>query len=212
MTRPVIVLGAGGHAKVLIDALQAGSIPIRGILDNEAAKLGAEILGVPVLGTDEKLMAWKPDEVTLVNALGSTESLLPRAALHERLRARGYSFLSVVHPSAVVSPHAYLGEGVQVMAGAVVQAGARLGDGCVVNTGALIDHDCADEGHVHVAPGVTISGGVTVGSHTHIGTGATVIQGIRIGSRCLVAAGSVVIRDVPDGARVAGVPARDIPS
>lgn len=212
MTRPVIVLGAGGHAKVLIDALQARSIPIRGILDSDPAKRGAEILGVPVLGTDEKLAEWSPSEIVLVNALGSTESLLPRASLHARLRARGFSFLSVVHPSAVVSRHAHLGEGAQVMAGAVVQAGARLGSDCLVNTGARIDHDCLIGDHSHVAPGVTLSGDVVVGSHAHIGAGATIIQGIRIGSRCLIAAGAVVIHDVPDGARVAGVPAREIPS
>jgi UDP-perosamine 4-acetyltransferase len=210
MTRPVIVLGAGGHAKVLIDALQACSTPIRGILDNDPAKQGGVILGIPVLGTDAKLEEWAPNEVVLVNGLGSTESLLPRAALHERLRAQGYSFLSVIHPSAVVSPHARLGEGVQIMAGAVVQAGTRLGDGCIVNTGALVDHDCALGGYVHVAPGAVLSGGVTVGSNTHIGTGAAVIQGIRVGSRCLVAAGAVVVHDVPDGSRVAGIPARKI--
>jgi UDP-perosamine 4-acetyltransferase len=210
MTRPVIVLGAGGHAKVLIDALQACSTPIRGILDNDPAKQGGVILGIPVLGTDAKLKEWAPNEVVLVNGLGSTESLLPRAALHERLRAQGHAFLSVIHPSAVVSPHARLGEGVQIMAGAVVQAGTRLGDGCIVNTGALVDHDCALGGYVHVAPGAVLSGGVTVGSNTHIGTGAAVIQGIRVGSRCLVAAGAVVVHDVPDGSRVAGIPARKI--
>lgn len=210
MTRPVVVLGAGGHAKVLIDALQARSVPIRGILDSDPAKLGGKILGISVLGTDAKLGEWLPDEVVLVNGLGSTESLLSRTALHERLRARGYSFLGVVHPSAVVSPHACLGESVQIMAGAVIQAGARLGDGCIVNTGALVDHDCALEAHVHVAPGAVLSGGVTIGSNTHIGTGAAVIQGIRIGSRCLVAAGAVVVHDVPDGSRVAGIPAREI--
>jgi len=210
MTRPVIVLGAGGHAKVLIDALQACSVPVWGILDNDLAKQGGEILGVPVRGTDEKLSDWAPHEVLLVNALGSIEAPLPRANLYQRMRARGYSFLSVVHPSAVVSPHARLGEGVQIMAGAVVQAGARLGDDSLVNTGARIDHDCVLDEHVHVAPGVTLSGEVTVGGHTHIGTGATVIQGIHIGSRCLVAAGAVVIHHVPDGTRVAGVPAREI--
>lgn len=212
MTRPVIVLGAGGHAKVLIDALQARSIPIRGILDNDPAKQGEEILGILVLGTDEKLKEWTPKEVVLVNGLGSTESLLPRAALHERMRAEGYVFLSVIHPSAVVSPHARLGEGVQIMAGAVVQAGARLGDGCIVNTGALVDHDCALDEHVHVAPGAVLSGGVTIGSNTHIGTSTAVIQGICIGSCCLVAAGAVVVHDVPDRSRVAGIPARKIKS
>lgn len=212
MTRLVIVLGAGGHAKVLIDALQAHSIPIRGILDNDPGKQSGDILGVPVLGTDEKLSAWQPHEVVLVNALGSIKSPQPRASLFESLHAQGYSFLSVVHPSAMVSPHAHLGEGVQIMAGAVVQAGARLGNDCLVNTGALIDHDCIIGDHTHVAPGAIFSGDVIVGSHAHIGAGATVIQGVHIGNRCLVAAGAVVIHDVPDGIRVAGVPAREIES
>lgn len=212
MTRLVIVLGAGGHAKVLIDALQSRSIPIEGALDNDPAKQGGKILGISIFGTDEKLKEWAPNEVVLVNALGSIESLLARAAVHECLRARGYSFLNVVHPSAVVSSHAHLGEDVQIMAGAVVQAGTRLGDGCIVNTGALVDHDCSLGEHVHVAPRAVLSGGVTIGSNTHIGTGATIIQGIRVGSHSLIAAGAVVIYDVPDGSRVAGVPAREIES
>lgn len=212
MTRSVIVIGAGGHAKVLIDTLQVCSVPVYGILDNDPAKRGGEVLGVTVIGTDEQLRQWAPDKIVLVNAIGSTESLLSRSSLHERFHAMGYSFLNVVHPGAMISRHARLGEGVQVLAGAVVQAGACLGDGCIVNTGTLIDHDCNLGNHVHAAPGVVLSGGVVVGSHTHIGTGAAVIQGIRVGSRCLIAAGSMVIQDVADGERVAGVPAKRIQS
>lgn len=210
MTRRVIVLGAGGHAKVLIDTLQTCSTPIQGILDSDPAKQGRMILGVSVIGTDEKLKEWAPNEVVLVNGLGSTESLMPRAVLHQRLRSQGYGFLSVVHPAAVVSSHARLGEGVQIMAGAVIQAGVRLGDGCIVNTGAVVDHDCTLEENVHVAPGAVISGGVHVGGDTHIGIGAVIIQGIRVGNRCLIAAGAVVVHDVSDGSCVAGVPAREI--
>lgn len=212
MTRLVIVLGAGGHAKVLIDALQTCSISIHGILDNDSTKHGAEILGVRVLGSDDHLKKWKAQEVMLVNALGSVDLPQARARLFERLHAQGYDFLNVVHPAACVSTHARLGAGAQIMAGAVVQAGAQVGNNCLVNTGARIDHDCVIGDHVHVAPGATLSGDVVIGSHAHIGAGATIIQGIQVGKRCLIAAGAVVVHDLADDARVAGVPAKEIKS
>lgn len=212
MTRLVIVLGGGGHAKVLIDALQTCSIPVHGILDNDSTKHGSEILGVPVLGSDDHLKKWKVHDVVLVNALGSVNLPQARASLFERLQAQGYSFLSVVHPAAFVSAHAHLGEGAQVMAGAMVQTSVRVGNNCIVNTGARIDHDCVIGDHTHVAPGVTLSGDVIVGSHAHIGAGATIIQGIHVGKRCLVAAGAVVVQNLSDDTRVAGVPAKEIKS
>jgi sugar O-acyltransferase (sialic acid O-acetyltransferase NeuD family) len=207
---PVIVLAAGGHAKVLIDALKLMQAQVLGIVDADPAKSGQLILGVPVLGGDDEVGKHRTDMICLVNGLGSVRGTASRLALFERFHNNGYRFASVIHPSAILSSEVAMCEGVQIMAGAVVQNGCSLGANAIINTRVALDHDCRIGDHVHVAPGATLSGGVEVGNGSHIGTGATIIQGIRIGSNCLVGAGAVVIRDVPDGATVLGVPAKEI--
>jgi UDP-perosamine 4-acetyltransferase len=206
----VVVIGAGGHAGVLLDVLGRCGIAVAGLTDADAGKHGKLLAGVRVLGGDEVLDRHPPASTILVNAMGSTESMSLRQEVYERLRKDGYRFLTLVHPSAVVALDAVLGEGVQVMAGAIVQPGAKVGANSIVNTGAQVDHDCRIGAHVHLAPGVVLSGTVTVGDATHVGTAAAVVQGLRVGRGCLVAAGAVVTEDVADGERVAGVPARRI--
>ena len=209
MTLPVLVIGAGGHAKVLIEALLASSAVIAGIVDSDRSLAGSMVLGVPVLGGDEVVGEFPPEEIHLVNGLGSTGLPGARRRIFDEFRGLGYYFASVVHPSAIVASDVVLHEGAQVMAGAVIQPGASIGGNSIVNTRASVDHDCVIAAHVHVAPGVTMSGGVRVGEATHIGTAAAVIQGVSIGRGCLVAAGAVVTRDIADGAKVRGVPARE---
>jgi len=210
MSLPVIILGAGGHAKVLIDVLHASRAVIAGIVDSEPALAGSSLLSVPVLGNDDILTDFSPSEVQLVNALGSVGLPTKRRQLFERFKGMGYFFATVVHPSAVVALDVELGEGTQIMAGAVVQPGCRIGINSIINTRVSVDHDCIIGDHVHIAPGVTLSGGVKVGAGSHIGTGVTVIHGISIGIGCLLSAGSVVIRDVIEGTKVRGVPAREV--
>lgn len=198
---PVIVLGGGGHAKVVIDALRCSGADIIGLCD-PALEAGSEgPLGVVVEGGDEVLRRHPPDTVLLVNGIGSTRSTALRRSVYERHTAMRYRFATVIHPSAVVSEDARLEEGAQVMAGAVIQPGAVLEQNCIVNTRASVDHDCVIGAHAHVAPGVTLSGNVQVGAGAHVGTGASVIQGIRIGCDSLVGAGSVVVSDLPDRAK-----------
>ncbi len=209
MSLPVIILGAGGHAKVLIDALLASSAVITGIVDPNPMLAGANILGVPVLGGDDVVDGVPPSQVQLVNGLGSVSLPTIRQHLYERFKGLGYNFATVVHPSAVVASDVVLGEGAQVMAGAVIQPGCRIGINSIINTRASVDHDCIIGDHAHISPGVTMSGGVTVGECSHVGTGATVIQGLSIGTGCLIAAGAVVTKDIFDGAKVRGVPARE---
>ncbi len=208
----VILIGAGGHARVLLDALALNQVAVLGLTDADQGKHGLLLEGSKVLGDDSVLERFAPQTTLLVNALGSTHTMHPREQAYERLRARGYRFMTIVHPSAVVAKSAQLGEGVQLMAGAVVQPGVSLGENSIVNTGAQLDHDCVVGRHVHLGPGATLSGAVRVGDATHVGTGAVVLQGITIGARCLIAAGAVVTTDIADACRVAGVPARRIES
>lgn len=206
--KPVIVIGAGGHAKVLIAALKRLGVRILGATDADAAKHGQTILDVPVLGGDEILAAHGLATVLLVNGLGTVDRTEARRAIHERLTARGFRFATVVDPLAHIAGPVEIGEGAQVLAGAVVQPGARLGVNCIVNTRAAIDHDCIIGAHAHIAPGATLSGSVRVGEGAHVGTGASVIHNVRIGAGAVVGAGAAVIRDIPDGAVAVGVPAR----
>jgi len=210
MKVPIVVLGAGGHAKVLIEALRASSAELLGIVDPDLALMGRKVMGVPVLGGDDKVMQYRPDDVQLVDGVGSVTLPQRRTDLFEKFKKRGFSFATVVHPSAVVASDVELGEGAQIMAGAIIQPGTRIGRNSIINTGASVDHDCQIGDHVHVAPGVTLSGAVTVGAGTHIGTGATVVQGVRIGSGGVVGAGALVLNDVPDKVTVMGVPAKAV--
>lgn len=208
MNKPVIVLGAGGHAKVLIQTLLLNDINIIGILDHKDIEMGRKVMGISIIGTDDSVLRYSTQDILLVNGLGSVKSMVAREKLFAEMKRQGYMFTAVIHPSAIIASDVTFGEGVQIMAGAIVQPGCYVGDNSLINTRVAVDHDCHIGDHVHIAPGATLSGGVSVGSETHIGTGATIIQGIGIGRQCLVAAGSVVIHDVPDGQIVMGVPAR----
>lgn len=206
--RPCILIGAGGHALVLLDCLRVRGVTVLGCVDSDLALAGGTLAGVRILGQDNVVAGYEVGSVLLVNAIGSSRSLQRRRAVFESFKAQGHEFLTVVHPGATLGASVELSEGVQIMAGAILQSGTRVGANSIINTGAIVDHGCQVGSHVHLAPGCVISGDVSIGEETHVGTAATVIQGVRIGSRCLVAAGAVVVRDVPEGASAMGVPAR----
>ncbi|NBC11518.1 MAG: ATP-grasp domain-containing protein [Planctomycetes bacterium] len=205
---PVIVIGAGEHAKVLLDALSLLGAQVLFVTDHDQARHGRTIGGVRVAGDDVLVRNHDPSEVLLVNAVGSVTRPSARRAVYLKLREEGYRFASVIHPKAIIAPSAQLADAVQIMAGVVVQPDAVLGENVLVNSRASIDHDCRIDAHVHLAPGATLSGSVHVGETSHIGTNATVIQGITIGREVVVGAGAVVVRDVPDEMTVVGVPAK----
>ena len=209
-SKPVIVIGASGHAKVLIDLLQLSGKEILFCTEVDKELIGNTVLGVSIAGTDDMIDEYSPAEVDLVNGLGSVHIPELRCRIAKDWLAKGFNFSTVIHPSAVVSSTAVLEPGVQIMAGAVIQAAARIGTNSIVNTCASIDHDCVVGAHSHVAPGATLSGLVEIGELCHIGTGAKIIQAVRIGSRVVVGAGSTVIEAVPEDAIVVGTPAKAI--
>ncbi|MFH1079097.1 MAG: acetyltransferase [Pseudomonadota bacterium] len=210
MTLPLIIIGAGGHARVLISVLKTLNRDILGMTETAPDKLAAGINGISVLGNDDLILARSPDSIELVNGIGSVSSTQIRKEIYIRFKQHGYSFASVIHPSAMIMEDVRLGEGVQIMAGAIVQPGCVIGDNSIVNTGAVVDHDCLIGAHVHVAPGVVLSGGVRIGEMTHVGTAAAVIEEIEIGPAAVVGAGAVVITDIPAGVKAFGVPAKII--
>jgi len=208
--KKIIIIGAGGHTRVLISALKALRREIIGILDPDVKLIGQTIAGIPVLGNDDTISNYAPDAVELANGIGSVALPEKRKAIYMKFKNAGYSFARVVHPSVIVMEDVQLGEGVQIMAGAIVQTGCAIGNNTIINTGAVVDHDCIIGAHVHIAPGAVLSGGVVIGEMSHIGTAVTIIQGIKIAERVVVGAGAVIIKNITPGKKVAGNPAKDI--
>lgn len=211
--RRLVGLGAGGHAKSVLDALAStGDVEVEAILEDDPGRVGDALLGIPIRSSRE-LERLRADGIDAAFVgVGGVSSSAARAEVFERLVGAGFELPPVVHASAFVSPWARLGRGVQILAGAVVNVDAELGDGAIVNTGALVEHDCRVGAHAHVAPGARLAGTASVGRGAHVGLGALVIEGVDVGEDAFVAAGAVVVRDVPRGGRVAGVPAREMPA
>ncbi|NTU31058.1 acetyltransferase [Brevibacillus sp. HB1.1] len=205
--RGIIVIGGGGHAKVLIEILLSQAREVIGYTDFIDH---GDIYGVPCLGNDSKIEHYLAENIVLVNGLGSTGDNTRRKHLYDLYKEKGYKFTSVIHPSAIISPSVVIDEGVQIMAGVIIQADCYIGSNSIINTRASVDHDSKIGKHVHIAPGVILSGGVEVQEGTHLGTGSVVIQGILVGKESLVGAGAVVIKNIPDRVKVAGVPAKVI--
>ena len=198
------MLGAGGHAKVVLDSLlMSGDHDVIGVLDPNPG--ACQLLRIPVLGGDDLLPTL--GDVGFIAAVGDNDV---RRRLFEGALRLGLEPVNAIHPSAVISQHARLELGIAVMANAAINVGADIGQDAIVNTGAIIDHDTVVGAHVHIAPGCSLSGSVHVGDGAFLGTGVTVIDGVRIGERAVVGAGTAVYRDVAAKAKIVGAPMRDI--
>lgn len=206
----IVFIGGGGHALVLLDALRAsGNTRSAGVLDQRL--VGTKVLDAPVLGGDELLDDCVASGARFfVIAVGGVGDNRPRARLFDRAAAAGLEPLTIIHPAAVVSSHARLGRGVQILAGAIINAGAAVEEHAIVNTAAIIEHDCRIGRHAHVATGARLASTVMVGDYAHVGAGATVRQLIEIGEGAVVGAGAVVVKNVPAATTVAGVPAKEL--
>ena len=194
----LLIIGAGGHGKVVADTAEAAGYSDVAFLDQswpERTRNGRwQIIGVP-----------GSEDARLFCAVGANDA---RARIFSEFDLSGSPCL--VHPRATLSPSVPMGAGTLVVAGSIVNADARIGRGVILNTGCSIDHDCVLEDFVHVSPGARLAGGVSVGQRSWIGIGAVVKEGVQIGAGAVIAAGAAVIEDVEDGARVAGVPAKRI--
>lgn len=206
---PIVIIGAGGHAKVLLSLLLALKMPVKGVCDPALRAMKGEMWReVPILGGDEVLQKISPADVLLVNGVGQLTGSTRRRELYEGLVAQGFTFPSLIHPTAWVDESVCLEDGVQVMAGAIIQADVRVGSNSIINTGAVVDHDCIIGRHTHVAPSAVLCGSVVAGDASFIAAGATVIQGIMIGESAIVGAGVTVVKDVPAGQIVLGAAVR----
>lgn len=203
----LIVVSGGGFAKMCIELVrQQKAYHVCGILD---PKLGehTKVLDVPVIGTDDDMEKLRQQGYLLaVNAMGSIAAdntsarFFHRKTIYEKLKANGFYLPPLIHPSAVVSPSAQLGEGTLVMECAVIGSEAVIGDDCIINTGAIVSHDCRIADHARISPGAVLAGDVAIGENTLIGMGVTIYIGVRIGRNVILTNGRNITGDVADNA------------
>ncbi|WP_188114533.1 acetyltransferase [Paenibacillus sp. B2(2019)] len=207
MSKPVILIGNGGHAAVITDILLQQK---RSIMGFTAPEKQENRFGLSYLGTDKVIDSYNISDIELVLCLGSIGVPYIRADIFQQFKTKGYTFSSVIHRNAIISPYSKLGEGVQIMASAVIESFASVADNTIINTSSSINHDCSVGSSCHIAPGVTLSGSVIVGDLTHIGAGSTIIQNVQIGSQVIIGAGSLVLQTIKDRSKAYGTPAKEV--
>lgn len=203
----IILVGGGGHCKAGIDLIiSTGLYKIAGIVDAKE-KVGQEVLGFPVIGSDEELDTLKKKCDCFAITVGQIKSPVPRMRVYEHLRSLQAVLPAIISPHAYVSSLATIAEGTMVFHHALVNASASVGVNCIINNKALIEHDAVVGAHCHISTAAVLNGTVKIGDGSFIGSNATIRQGITIGDNCTVGAGSVVVTDVSSQQVVAGVPA-----
>jgi len=206
--KDIIIIGGGGHAKVLASVLKKHSEwnPI-GYTD---PKDSGPLLGLPYLGNDSiiKLLILEKNLQYAVIGIGQIKNIESRKRIIQSFESTGLTLPTIISEYAIINEDVHIAKGSVIMDGVIIQPGVRIGKYSIVNTGATIDHDCQIGDYVHIAPGVNLSGDVIVGNNVLIGTGARVVQGIHINSDVIIGAGSVVVKSILRSGTYIGVPAR----
>jgi len=197
MSKRVIIIGAGGHAKVIADIVIKSGDDLLGFLDDSRVE---DVLGYPILGKVSDIVDIT-DRAAFVMGIGSNQV---RKEIHNNYKVKWYI---AIHPSACIGTDVFIGEGTVVMAHATVNTGAKIGRHCIINTGAVIEHDNVLEDYVHISPGVFIGGTVSIGECSHIGIGAVIRNNLNITRSCTVGAGAVVVKDITETGVFVGAPA-----
>ena len=207
-TKKIVVFGASGHAKVVIDMLErTAGVKVVFAVDDAPGVEGSTLYGYPVIGGRDALLAQRKLATAGIVTIGDNAA---RSEVAGWLIAQGFKLASAIHPAATLAHSVAVGAGSVIMGGCVINSDTAIGANVIVNTGATVDHDCRIGDGAHIAPGCHLCGNVEVGAGAFLGAGTIVIPGMRIGAHALIGAGSTVTSDVADGARVAGSPARPL--
>jgi acetyltransferase EpsM len=206
--KPIVVIGEGGHSKVIQDIIAAvNDYKIVAILDDKYGDVQKRegILYGPISAVSSIINEYK--NIKFIVAIGNNQV---RSEIVNRIGLSKERFATLIHPTAIISPTARIGEGTVVMPNCVINANTEIGKHVIINTGAIVEHDNHISDYAHISPNATLTGNVTVGEGTHIGASATVIPGIKIGEWSIVGAGSTVIRNIPPFSKAVGSPTRFI--
>lgn len=209
MSNDIVIIGGGGHAKVLINIIKKNNnFSIIGYLDFID---NGKILSVGYLGKDEIIeQLIKNGLKNITFGIGKINSSNTRENIIKNFINYNIKFPKIISNSAIINEDVEVGKGVQILDGVIINSGSFLSDFCIVNTHATLEHDCFIGKYTHIAPGVTISGGVKIGDSVLIGTGATIIQGIKICNNAIIGAGSVVVKDITEEGTYVGNPCRKL--
>lgn len=203
-----IILGAGGHAKIVLDILQLNEKDIVGLTD-AACEKGSNCMGYPVLGTDDILGdLYQQGAGNAVMGIGHIGNSGIRDRLYKKAKEIGYNFPNVIHSKAYLAATVEMGEGNLLAAQCVINPDVVIGNLCIINTASVVEHDVIIGDGVHIAPHATVLGGGQIGNGTFIGAGSVILQGVCIGSNCVIGAGSVVRKDVENNCVIVGNPGR----
>jgi sugar O-acyltransferase (sialic acid O-acetyltransferase NeuD family) len=205
--KELIIIGAGGQARVVIDAAEDAGINVCGIIDVDYNGKNEKILNYSVLGDFSVLNELSPEKTCLAIALGDLQK---SADYFHKLQKLGFFLLNIVHPTAIISKYVKIGKGVFINAGAIINAKANVSDNTIINTGAIVDHEVVLGRNCHVCPGVKIGGRVIIGNNTLIGIGSSIVDYVKIGNNVTIGAGSVIINNIESNSTVVGVPGRKI--
>ena len=215
MNKSMIILGAGGHGKVVLSLIQELGIDVLYLTDADESKHGNKVLGVEIVGGDEMLSEVNPDEVDLAIGLGVGSDgmnliaqLKRRFMIAQNLLKRGFAFPALIHPNSWIASDCSIGGGAQIFAGAVLQPSCSIGEQVIINTKVSVDHDSSIGNAVHLAPGVTCGGKVEIGENSHIGIGATIFPNIKIGNDAVIGAHALVNSNISKGTKAKGIPAK----
>ena len=202
-----LIVGTGGHARVIIDTMELCGLKAAGMLDLHYKNIEEKIFNYPVLGDYSSIDGYDKDKYNLILAIGDNTV---RSEIFNNLLEKGYHFPSLVHPTAIIIRKTWIGCGVFINAGVIINAGVNISNNVIINTGAIIEHEVNIGEHSHIGPGVKISGRTKIGKKVFLGIGAVVIDKRILADNVIVGAGSVIIKDIESNSVYAGVPGRKI--
>lgn len=205
MSKKVVIIGAGGHAKVIADIIIKSGDEVVGFLDDNIEKDTIIIDDYKVIGKTEECLKLKEDkELYFIIAIGNN---FIRKDIAEKYNLNYYT---AIHPTAIIGIQVQIEEGTAIMANACINPNAKIGKHCIINTGAIVEHDNIIDDYVHISPNATLCGTVTVEEGTHIGAGSVVKNNVTITNNCTIGAGGVVVKDIEESGTYVGVPANKI--
>lgn len=205
----IILIGAGGHAKVLLDIFSSETTNVIGYV-NTIKQDSAEFSQLSYLGSDADIDYENFSTCKVANGIGINKDLITRKKIFDLYKIKGFRFITLVHPNAIVSKRSNVLEGVQVFTNAIVQASSIIGENTIINTGAIIEHDASIGAHCHIASGAIVTGGVYIEDSVFVGAGAVVLPNCKIVSKTIIGAGAVVCKNIIEPGVYAGNPAHKI--